>query len=322
MEPSLALKNWIPIRIAKDAPELLCEWLFTGEKEFTEPFFDETIAACRYANSNNRRYKVVSDLNAMAAWARYLTAVPPAAIIFHVSRCGSTLLSQLLAEDKQNIVLSEVPFFDEILRMPLQRPDEDWSGTEGYLSAAVRFYGQQRNPNQQRLLIKADSWHLHFYEQYRNCFPGVPFFLLYRHPLEVLHSQQKQRGVQSVPGLIEPSVFGFTKEQGSDTNLNRYMSHVLTSYFQKMIHILQNDPLAFSFDYLEGMNTISQQLYARLNLPLEKELAERFEQRCRFHAKRPNQLFEEEQQNKDLASYLEPAFSLYRQLTSLRRHKP
>jgi hypothetical protein len=317
LKPSLALHNWLPVRIKKTSAALLCEWLYLGEKEFTEPFFDETISACRYANSNNRRFKSVSNLETMTEWAKDLKGIPPTAILFHVSRCGSTLLSQLLGIDKKNIVLSEVPFFDEILRLPLQQEVIDRGDAENVLQAALSFYGQQRFAAQQRLFIKTDSWHLHFYEQYRKLFPHVPFFLLYRHPLQVLHSQQKQRGIQSVPGLIEQELFGFTEEQSRDTNLDRYMANVVASYFEKMIRIVKSDPLAVAVDYADGLQNSIHKLYSLLQLPLEKVLDQTFAERCRFHAKRPSQVFEEEQKESEMPSFLATAFSRYEQLKAI-----
>lgn len=187
------------------------------------------------------------------------------------------------------------------------------------MQAAVSFYGQQRFTAQQRLFIKADSWHLLFYGQYRKLFPGIPFFLLYRHPLQVLHSQQKQRGIQSVPGMIEPELFGFTPAQSRDTNLDRYMANVLTTYFDEMIRIVESDPLSVAFDYADGLQNIIHKMYSLLQLPVEKELAETFAERCRFHGKRPSQVFAEEQKDDDVPAFLQPAFSLYEELRAISK---
>lgn len=32
-----ALKNWIPIKLQSDH-EILCQWLYVGDKKFTDPF--------------------------------------------------------------------------------------------------------------------------------------------------------------------------------------------------------------------------------------------------------------------------------------------
>jgi hypothetical protein len=313
-EKSNLLNNWIPRRIIKSASPISCEWLFIGEKQFTEPFFEDTIAACRRSIENGRQLKVVSDLEMMASWAAEMNAVPPSAIIFHVSRCGSTLLSQLLSCDPRHIVLSEVPFFDEILRLPFKKEPLCEKTVNKYLDAAVRFYGQRRTGNQQYLFIKADSWHLHFYDQLRFLFPDTPFLLLYRDPSEVIRSQDRQPGIQFVPGLIEPEVFGFTSDQYPELNLQLYRANVLTSYFKKMIQIMQRDSLAFSFNYAEGILNIIKRIYPLLHITLEKGMEERFEERCAFHSKRPQELFSEDRVYREIPKYLEPAHALYEQL--------
>lgn len=320
MKPSVALKGWLPWRMSKSSPEALCEWIFTGERAFTEPFFDDTVAVCRREPENNRRYRVVSSLDMLGGWAEQTEALSPSAIIFHVSRCGSTLLSQLLACDPEHLVLSEVPFFDELLRLPFKH-QVPAATTEKYLGAALRLYGQKRTPRQQRLFIKTDSWHLHFYETFRTLFPATPFILLYRHPSEVLRSQQKQRGLQSIPGVLEPQLFGFEDAVSSEVNLDRYMAGVLHSYFDKISRIIENDPLAFAFNYKEGIGTLVKQLYRLLHFDLSKETAEKTAERCRYHAKHPQQVFAEALGEAELPAYLEPSFQLYQRLERINRSR-
>ncbi|WP_423146566.1 hypothetical protein [Rubrolithibacter danxiaensis] len=86
----------------------------------------------------------------------------PSAIIFHISRCGSTLLSQLLSLTEQSIVLSEVPFIDELLRLCYS--DNEYGQTEiaDFLTAALKFYGQKRYEQEKYLFIKTDSWHIFY----------------------------------------------------------------------------------------------------------------------------------------------------------------
>lgn len=321
MELASALQNWIPVHVKKSSSDLLCEWLFLGDKEFTEPFFDDTIAACKHANENNRRFKVFSTIDSLVDWAGAMDAITPSAFIFHVSRCGSTLLSQLLSCDKKHLVLSEVPLLDEILRLPFQHNSFDSESTQEYLNAAMAFYGRRRTKFQQHLFVKTDSWHVHFYEQLRDLFPHIPFFFLYRNPVDVLMSQQRQRGIQSVPGMIEPAVFGFRCAESNETNLDRYMSRVLASYFRKMKSIASVDSHSFFFDYAEGINNIVKQVYSILGLSLDDEMMATIENRCRYHAKHPNLLFEEKTKALQVPDYLEPALSLYEEIKLIGRKK-
>jgi hypothetical protein len=52
MSNNAALEGWIPIKLFNDDGEGNCRWLFVGNKHFDEPFFDETISACRQLPEN------------------------------------------------------------------------------------------------------------------------------------------------------------------------------------------------------------------------------------------------------------------------------
>ena len=297
----------------------LCEWLYTGNKSFTEPFFDDTISVCRRLPENSKPFKVVTDLQVMEDWSAGMDIAEPAAIIFHISRCGSTLLSQLLALDDTNIVLSEVPFFDALLRLPLKDPSFTTKVSGDLLKAAVKYYSRKKTGNEKHVFIKADSWHLHFYSQLRSVFPGVPFILLYRNPQEVILSQQRQRGMHSVPGIIEPAVFGFSNEQSGQPNLDLYMTAVLEGYFKKMIEISANDPLTLTVDYAEGFGIIINQIQALTGICFSAEMENQLLERTRYHAKKPYELFKEENNIVETPDYLTSVFALYRQLSKLRK---
>lgn len=82
-----------------------------------------------------------------------------------------------------------------------------------YLQAAIKFIGQNKNGNEQILFIKTDSWHIFFHRTFRHLFPTAPFILLFRSPDEVIYSHQKVHGMQAIPRLIEPEIFGFKQKE-------------------------------------------------------------------------------------------------------------
>ena len=151
------LVNWIPWKLSGT----LCNWLYLSNKKFTEPFFNDTISVCRNFSENNKPYKVTSDLGIMTEWSEDIDALNPFFFLMIRRPPRSTLLSQLLCSDETNVVLSEVPFFDELLRLPYKN-SIDIKIINNYLSAAIKFYGRKRNENEKHIFIKTDSWHLYF----------------------------------------------------------------------------------------------------------------------------------------------------------------
>jgi hypothetical protein len=308
--------GWIPIKLNPEDDNLLCRWLYVGDKNFTEPFFDETISACRSLPQNGHLKRSMSSTAVLADWAKEMDVIEPTAFIFHISRCGSTLISQMLGMQPSNIVLAEVPFFDDLLRygkmhncMPEILPQ---------LKAALGLYGAKRNEDHQQLFIKTDSWHIHFYKELRALYPTVPFFLLYRKPDEVIRSQQKKRGMQAIPNLLEAAIFGFDTHKISAMPLDEYMGMVIESYLTAFLEILQHDEAAYAVNYHDGAMEVVDTIASVTNLNITDEAKLLMQKRAGFHAKFPKQVFKEEQPDEVIPGYLKRSFELYDKIESVR----
>jgi hypothetical protein len=312
--------GWIPVKLYPEAESLLCRWLYVGNKDFTEPFFDETISACRAQfTENGHLKKSMSSINILEDFASDIESVSPTAFIFHISRCGSTLISQMLGMLPSNIILPEVPFFDDLLRygkknnrMPEILPQ---------LKAAVDLYGAKRNENYDNLFIKTDSWHIHFYKELRTLYPTVPFFLLYRKPDEVLRSQQKKRGMQAIPNLLEADIFGFDKDKISKVPFNEYMGMVIESYLLAFENILQKDKLAYAINYHDGAMQIVDTIASVTSLQISDSEKLLMQKRAGFHAKFPEQIFSEEKPDEPVPGFLKRSFELYDKIEVIRLSK-
>lgn len=313
-----AIAGWIPNKLFKREDLLYCHWLYTGDRRFSEPFFDETETACLGLAENAGRYRAVGSLDILPEWSATIDAAAPSAFIFHVSRCGSTLIAQLLGIPEQHIVLAEVPFFDALLRARISGQTNDDSLADALLPAAIRLYGRRRRGDESHLFIKTDSWHLCFYNQLRQLYPSVPFVLLYRRPDGVVRSQRRRRGMQSVPGIIEPAVFGFDADTSSSLSLDEYMVCVLHHYFTILLEVAQTDPQALLVNYNEPIADIMERVTAASHLSINDTYRQQIAERSRYHAKYPDQVFQEPVAADPLPASLEPVMDLYRQLDALR----
>lgn len=312
------LQCQIPYKLDKRDPSI-CEWLYTGGKKFDEPFFSDSISVCRQLKENSSCYKSISQLDMLDTWAGEFVDIPdPAAIIFHVSRCGSTLFSQLLGLEVKHMVLSEVPFFDELLRLPFKQQSCTSREVSNLLKASIKIYGNSRREVPTQVFIKSDSWHLFFYQQLREMFPRTAFILLYRNPWEVIQSQQRRRGMQSVPGVLEPALFGFKEGQPVETNLDKYMAEVLHSYFAIMLAIAGENAHVLLVNYSEGAIEISNKMFSYLNIEMTATIQRAIDERVKYHAKYPRQIFCEENEKALPPGYLAPVMDLYNELDKVR----
>ncbi|UII33587.1 hypothetical protein LVD17_07115 [Fulvivirga ulvae] len=221
--------KWIPV--AFDAEKEEVQWIYAGDKDFREPFFEDDIRLIRYESPKSKNTSL-HEFNKLGASKRTDT-IKPALFIFHISRCGSTLITQMLAQSAKNIVYSEPPLTDEILSSDLSHDVKMKT-----LRAAIILMGQKRKAPHQYLFIKWDSWHLAYYGLIRQAFPGVPAIFLYREPVEVLQSHQRVRGMHMVPGLLKKDVFQLKGIPAHDLDL--YAANVLSKLYGWMLLHAEN----------------------------------------------------------------------------------
>lgn len=312
------IRDWYPSRLRAGKSGIWCEWIQLKDIPFTDPFFDETLVKGLSKAANSCRFRPASSLDLLADWSRTLPHIQPTAFIFHVSRCGSTLLSQLLGLHPHCISLAEVPFFDDIIRLPFKTETPPNFSVAETLAAAIRLYGQQRTGLEQHLVIKLDSWHIFFWRQFRALYPEVPFILLYRRPDEVVRSHRKLRGMHAVPGVIEPMVFGFHPEEVYSADLDGYLARVLERYFDMYLDVVSEDRFTTLLNYADGPKALLHNVASNCGLPLDNSYLANVAKRTAFHSKHPTRVFSEEKEALGASPYLATVFRSYDQLEQLR----
>lgn len=270
--------QWVPERVVGHGDEMRCRWVDATGLRYTDPFFDSTLTR-RARHEGSER---TTTLQAMVDAAATAPPLPPVTFIFHVSRCGSTLLSQLFSLDDRNVVLSEVPLLDAVLGS--DRPDR-----EALFAAALRLLCRP-HCGARRLVVKTDCWHVFHAALIRRMYPEAPFILLYRSPAGVLASQQKMRGRHMVPGVLvnPPFCAPFNAERMS---LNHYAADVLEQHYRAMLDLAAVDRHSLLVSYEEGFPAAFLRAVHWLNLPLNDERRRVVEERCGRHAKRPDEPF-------------------------------
>src|SRR3989344_4140063 len=110
----------------------------------TEPFHDEYLSRCWRSATLNQLFSPRTSLKALAACAQRVPRAQPAGFIFHLSRCGSTLLSGCLSELDEAAVFSESPVLTEALVDPALTPLEKSAHDQSLIDLkAVLFPGRR-----------------------------------------------------------------------------------------------------------------------------------------------------------------------------------
>ncbi|WIG97766.1 sulfotransferase family protein [Myxococcus sp. SDU36] len=222
------LEGWVPARIHVDDGQPRVDWCHLGGQRFTDPFFDETLER-RLRHPFALLFRHQTSMDALMERHARQPGLPVRGLVFHMSRCGSTLVAQLLAALPRHIVLSEAGPVDTVLRAHQLLPGVTDTQRIEWLRAVVGALGQQRHPEERAVFLKLDAWHILELPLLQRAFPGVPWMFLYRDPVEVMASHQNHRGAHMLPGLLNPAHLGLEAGQLEGMPMDEYGARVLAA---------------------------------------------------------------------------------------------
>ncbi|HQU82890.1 MAG TPA: sulfotransferase [Pyrinomonadaceae bacterium] len=270
-------QNWIPIRIYWRENLPFVDWCWLGNERFTDSFFDSTIQH-RLTKPFNQLFRHQTPLEFLGEIYETQKGIAPTGFIFHLSRCGSTLVSQMLAALEQNIVLSEPPPIDAILR--LQIPDEtkiEW------LKWLVNAFAQPRE-HEKHFFIKFDSWNTLDLGLIKRAFPDVPWIFMYRNPVEVIVSHKRQPGMQMIPGQIQQLSAGISFEESLQMPPEEFCARILAKMSESALNFADDKRGKF-INYTQLLEVFFAEILDHFKLDFNDEELEKMRFAAQFNAK-------------------------------------
>ena len=278
------MTGWLPLSYLKH-PKPALEWAWLGSLRLTDPFFSDTISRSfrrPYASLFRRR----TSLDLLAADLAKSELLRPAGFIFHISRCGSTLICQALTALPEVRVLSEPPAVGGALRNGAT--DHDIRST--ILAHCLKWSSDSR---ENAVVIKFDCWDIGHAERIAALFPETPRIFVVRDPLEVLVSQMSQPGSWTLPGVLPADIPGINEAGSRQEVCARAIGHFLRTGAW-----LAARRLVEPVDY----RTLPGELFTRIvplfGLPLGEDVLARAAAVCRLNAKNPYVTFTPDSQTK------------------------
>jgi hypothetical protein len=273
------LKNWVPIRLYKRDSAVRVDWCDMADDRFTHPFFLDTIRQ-RMRYPFNLVFRHQTSVDTLREVAESSDTIPPTGFIFHMSRCGSTLVAQMLAASSANVVISEAPPIEAAVRE--ERDLLRWM---------VTALGRRRWPEERRYFIKFDSWNTLDLAAIKDAFPDVPWIFLYRDPVEVIVSQMRQRGSHMVPGTIEGILPDVTPDEIRRMQPEEYCARVLGRVCAVALeHAGDDRALLVNYDELPG--AVTSKIARHFDLDLTRDELDQMQHAAEFNSKTPQMYFE------------------------------
>ncbi|SFK52054.1 hypothetical protein SAMN03159338_4438 [Sphingomonas sp. NFR04] len=302
--PAWPPPDWLPVRIIESDDGPLIDWAYFGDDPLKDSFFEDSVQRA-LARPFNRVFRHATRLDDFIDNAPREEAIPLRGLVFHMSRCGSTLVAQMLGALPATLSLSEPGPFDAAVRLALARADLGSERGTALLRAMLSALARARNGERQ-CFIKLDSWHILAFPLIHAAMPRVPWVYLFREPAEVLVSQMRMRGYQTVPSLVPSGLYGIGEDLAGPEDL---CARIFARHHEAAIHALAK-PHGMVIDYDDLPDALTDRIAPHFGLSLTRAERAAVEHASRRNAKAPADLFTpdgEQKQNRASVAVLEAA---------------
>ena len=202
-------QGWLPTRSVPTGGAPAFDWLWFGDRPLSRSFYEDEVRQAS-ALPLNWLLRIRTGMDALLAGAGREPELSLTGLIYHMSRCGSTLLGRMLGAVPENEVTSEPEPLDAVLLWTWREQVPIAEAVPG-VRAMVAALSRQRGTGAERLFIKTDAWHTLSLPLLRAAFPDTPWVYLFRDPTEVLVSHQRMAGMQTVAGVMPEALFGIAR---------------------------------------------------------------------------------------------------------------
>jgi len=295
------LAEWTPFSLRWERSGPVLDWRQLGGRRFVDAFFDHTIHKHQQEISGaNRTTPAEALLTLMAT----LPQRPPTGFIFHASRCGSTLVAQMLASLPRNIVLSEPAILDSVL-YPVFHSTPGGGPTDAeqakLLRAIVGALGRPRHPEEQHCFIKFSSRAMAKMPLIQRVFPDVPWIFLYREPQEImgayLRFNDQSPADRLPPGIADAGLIEGNPAELAGMRPEEFWARVLAARFSDALRFYQPGK-ALLMNYTQLPEAVCEPMLKFFATTCSTDEIECMRVAATFNAKAPSQRFRNDSDQK------------------------
>ncbi|HEX8180305.1 MAG TPA: hypothetical protein VF525_12235 [Pyrinomonadaceae bacterium] len=284
MTRAAQLAGWMPIRFYWQHAEPFVDWCDMGAARLTDPFFTQTVERA-LQQPFSLLFRPQTPARVLMEVAASVETLPPTGFIFHLSRCGSTVISRMLAALAQNVVISEAGPIDSVLRANFRRPVTDEQRTV-WLKAMIAVLGQRRAAAERHYFVKFDGWHTLNLSLIRRAFPAVPWLFVYRAPVEVMASHLRRPAGWMRPGDLHPHLLGLDGHAALGLRPEQYYALVLARICQAALQHLP-DARVRLVNHRQLPGVLDQTLFDFFGVAYTAAEVAAMRRTIAFHAKEP-----------------------------------
>lgn len=161
----------------------------------------------------------------------------------------------------------------------------------------VAALGQKRDSQAEHYFIKLDSRHTFEMDILTKAFPDTPWIFLYRNPLEVMVSHDRQIGGGTIPGIVGHQLPGLTFEDSLQIPAEEYVARVLAAICESALRYGEH-PNALFVNYTQLPQLVTSELLRHFRVDYSDEDVDVMNSAARFNAKSPTLEFVDDAERK------------------------
>jgi hypothetical protein len=247
------LKGWMPVRVLLGQHLPIVTWRDMRNVIFNEPFFRDTVGRIEEAQGSDAF--IATGLDELLLLQRHVEFMKPSGFIFHVSRCGSTLVARSLQALEKSVVIREAQPVETAVWLHFAGeniPKNHSLLRSVILQSVVNVMGQRSTGVEQNYFIKFSSWDILQIEQIRRIWPEVPWLFITRDPVEVIVSNLRKTGqwLQCGNDFRQAAfVAGVTTEYAAEMSTEEYCARAIGRFCETALDFV--DEKSLFVDYKE-----------------------------------------------------------------------
>lgn len=284
--------GWLPCRWQDESKsgEARLDWIYLPDTRSNDAFYDDS---CRHAQlyAINRLVRYQTSISGLLAGRASHPTVPLRGLVYHMSRCGSTLVAQMLGAPDRHLIFAEPDPLDGLLHRVADGRVTVVQAIPA-LQALVAAFGHGTMDRADNLFIKLDAWHTAHIPLLRAAFPDVPWVYLFRDPVAVMVSHRRLPGRHTVARLSGDSVLSSVSPAIASESVapEAFTANVLAAIGQSVIdHWAVGGGMLMPYDAL-GEDSVAA-LFIHFHVPLGDDALAKVRDLRAFDVKSPQNAF-------------------------------
>lgn len=246
----------------------------------------------RLAGENMIDDRFVTDLAVLEHDDAAADGIAPTGLIFHVSRCGSTLFTKALARSPANLCINQggplqEGFWAAITDHWRHDPEPDERNLRMFRNL-VLLMTRKRRPEYRRSFVKFISWNIIYQDFIRAAFPDAAPLFIYRNPLEVIATVlQETTAVLRARGTQQArSLTGLSAEETAQMSDVEYLACCYAHYFAVALAAGEANALhVVNYEQLKYEQAFADILSVGLEVRPDSQELEQMREQYHFYSK-------------------------------------